>query len=271
MAALQTVQTVQTRQSINSQARALTARATQVDQEENWDEASDSEFGHDDEAVETAASTATATAKAALASPGSSGSSVESGGRVFAIADDGSRVRVPMPDVYPGEPPFAAPVLGFHAKAAEIFDTFAYLHTNSPRHERPDGFLPVIGLIGDDPAKDKDSGWKLHVRLRPEVWKELLEKSQGAIDEAGSRPGVVVSAMRSENLALFTISHPQQMFAQNVWMTTMPMAVMKTPLSTIDESQAHALVRAEKARAQVLAQTAKAARSNRSAQLSLDF
>lgn len=196
----------------------------------------------------------------------------EVGGRVRAQlveADDGSMVRPPNPSVaYPGEPPYDAPVLGFHPKIAQLFDAFTYLPVNGAGAERPEGFLPIIGLIGDDPAKDSSPAWKLYGRIKPDVWKELA--SALCVSSQPPKPPnyVMVNAMRSENLAMFSFTLPQQIFAPSAWMAALPLSVMRTPMQTIDEAAAKMLALASKAKTDV----AKAAtQAGKNGQLSFSF
>lgn len=183
-------------------------------------------------------------------------------------ADDGSMVRVPNPNIYPGHPPYGAPVLGFHPKIAEVFDAFVYLPVTGASAERPSGFLPVIGLVGDDPAKDKDPAWKLYGRIRPDVWKQMAVDIGESLEGPKLPSYMMVNAMRSENLAMFTLAQPQHMFATSAWIATLPMSVMRTPMQTIDEQSAKMLARATRAQAEV---ASRAPDADKSQQLSFSF
>lgn len=169
----------------------------------------------------------------------------------WADADGGRRVRIPGPGVYHGEPPYAAPIAGFHAKAESVFDALSYFKANSIYSERPTGFIPVIGLMGDDIEKNKDPAWKLYGRLRTDI-SEKLKAEQSDIYSAESRPVLIASVMRAENMTLLSIARPHQMFAPCLWLATMPTTIIKVPLPTVDEIEVRSLSLADKAMSEII-------------------
>lgn len=166
--------------------------------------------------------------------------------------DQGRRVRVPGPDAYPGEAPYAAPMMGFHGKIAAVFDAFAYLPNGQSPADRPSNFLPIVGLIGDDESKNDNPGWKLFGRLRADVYSRVKEEL-GDINAGPAKPVLLVTRLRADHMALLSISQPHQMFAQSLWLAALPPSVMKVPMKTLDEPKVFAIVLSERAKVAVAA------------------
>lgn len=177
--------------------------------------------------------------------------------------DEGRLTRVPPAETYPGEVPYGAPISGFHGKVGDLFDAFIHLRPGHTPDDRPKGFLPVVGLtVGD-------SVHSLYGRLRPEFQKQLAEEMSGM---GGSiRPVIVANALRADNLALFTVTEPQKMFAPSLWLATMPIGVLKMQIPTLEEPKVRAMLAAERAFAEVERAQASAAKAKAGAQLSLGF
>lgn len=180
------------------------------------------------------------------------------------VETDHGRMRTPPADIYPGEPPYGAPVIGFKGKIHEIFDAFAYFPASreSGGTPRPEGFMPIIGISADDPVKEKNRAhWQLYAKLQPQVWKEV----RGHCDE--SRPtALLVTDMRSENLCLISVTQTNTLFNANVWAATMPLRAGKTPVRTLNGDEIAQLLAAEQAK-RLIGKKKPAA----SAQLSLAF
>ena len=182
--------------------------------------------------------------------------------------DEGNRMRVPGPDAYPGEAPYAAPMMGFHGEIAAVFDAFAYFPSGQALADRPRNFLPVVGLSGNDDAKNANPAWSLFGRLHQEVHARVREEL-GDINDGSVKPVVLVTQMRAHDMALFSISQPHRMFAPSLWLATLPISVMKVPLQTLEEPTVRALVLGERAKASI--QAAEQLALKRGEQLTMGF
>jgi hypothetical protein len=183
---------------------------------------------------------------------GSSNMELNSHGKIVATVETegGKRVRVPGPGAYPGEPPYSAPMTGFHGKATDIFDAFAYLPSGQPSSERPKGFFSVVGLAGDDAEKRDNPAWSLFARMKPEVYKKV-EEEFGDMKVSAFKPVILVNGMRAENMAMFSVSQPHQMFGASLWLAAAPIAIMNHPVPVLDGNKVKALVLADRALEQV--------------------
>lgn len=156
-------------------------------------------------------------------------------------SDDGTEVLVPT---YKGEAPYSAPLVGFKGKMGEVFDVFAYFPTDpASRKRRPEAFVPVIGLVGNDPAKEKDrQHWQLCARLRPDIWKRVANEIDGEV------PALLVTPVRSDHTMLVSVMRAQALFTLNPWIATLPLKISRTPVPTLSDLELNRLLAAGRAR-----------------------
>jgi len=165
--------------------------------------------------------------------------------------EGGKRARVPGPGAYPGEAPYGAPISGFHGKATDIFEVVAYLPSGQPASERPEGFFPLVGLSGNDPEKRDNPAWSLYARLKPEIYKEVKDELRDIHTGATKRAVILVTGMRAESMAMFSLSQPHQIFAPSLWLAAAPIGIIQYPVPVVDEAQVKAMLLAERAKVHV--------------------
>lgn len=191
--------------------------------------------------------------------------------RCIVVVDDMNRsVLMPRADSYPGESPYGAPLTGSLGKIAELFDAFAYLPNGQNAQERPLNFMPVVGLMGDDKIKNEDPKWRLFGRLRTDVY-EKVKLELGDINTQEAKPVVLVTQMRADNFALFSISQPHKMFSPTLWLAALPLSVMKVPMKTLPEPHIRTIVLAERAKAEIHDLCTAGLTNNKVGQMSLCF
>ncbi len=164
--------------------------------------------------------------------------------------EGGKRVRVPGAGAYPGEPPYGAPMTGFHGKATDIFDAFAYLPSGQSAADRTANFFPIVGLVSEDAEKRDNPAWTLFARMKPAIHRQIKEEITD-IETGVFRPVFLVNGMRAENMAMFSVSQPHKMFSPSIWLAAAPIGIMSHPVPALDENKIKAMVLAERALVQV--------------------